>query len=92
MDFIPGDFISYTLNNIPYQGIVMTTDTINKQCLVGVVDFGYVRINNDKLTLNKLNISQKLFIIRQLDPNWIKKNKRLFSKILTDTKLEYSRK
>ena len=44
----------------------MTTDTINKQCLVGVVDFGYVRINNDKLTLNKINMSEKLYLIRQL--------------------------
>lgn len=92
MDFLPGDFISYHLNDIPYQGIVITNDPINNICLVGVVDFGYIRINSNKLTLNKISISEKLFIIRQLDPNWIKKNKRLFSKILTDTKLEHSRK
>lgn len=92
MDFLPGDFISYYLNDIPYQGIVMANDPISQVCTVGVIDFGYVRINSDKLTLNKISISEKLYIIRQLDPNWVKKNKRLFSKILTDTKLEYSTK
>ena len=93
MDFIPGDFVSYYYNDIPYHAIVMMNDFVKEECLVCTSEYsGYVRIKSDKLTLVKLSIEKKLYILGQFDDNWVKKNKRLFVKILTDAKIEYNRK
>ncbi len=91
MDFLSGDFVSYYYNDILYHALVMTYDIINKQCLVCPAEYCgcYIRIHIDKLKLVKLSIDQKLYILGQFDNYWIKKNKRLFNKILVDAKLEY---
>tara|TARA_B110000003_G_C16429969_1_gene449694 strand:+ start:243 stop:533 length:291 start_codon:yes stop_codon:yes gene_type:complete len=92
MDFIPGDFVSYYYNDIPYHAIVKMNDFINKECLVCTSEYsGYVRIKSDKLTLVKLSIEKKLYILGQFDDCWVKENKRLFTKILTDAKIEYNK-
>jgi hypothetical protein len=92
MDFIPGDFVSYYYNDIPYHAIVKMNDFINKECLVCPAEYCgcYIRIKSDKLTLVKLSIEKKLYILGQFDDYWIKENKRLFAKILTDAKREYN--
>ena len=67
-------------------------DFMNKECLVCTFEYsGYIRIKSDKLTLVKLSVEKKLYMLGQFDDFWIKENKRLFTKILTDAKMEYSK-
>lgn len=93
MSFQAGNFVMYFQDDIPIHALVIQkfiSYHYNKYAPNAYIicpveeSYKYIRINETKLTLVKLTVDQKLFILTSFGKNWFCNNKKLFKKALSD--------